>query len=119
MTSEILAERVARNQSLFREQNEWIAPSNSMHRAVSPLYADWICECATEACSVLVQLTVAEYETVRSDPTHFLVAPNEAHVAAGVESVVRRNERYWIVEKVGRAGEVSEKFDPRSREPVA
>lgn len=89
-----------------------------MHRPVSPLYAGWVCECATEACSVPVQLTVAEYETVRSNPTHFLVAPNDAHVVAGVENVVKRDERYWTVEKVGRAGEVSEKFDPRSRERV-
>jgi len=31
--------------------------------------------------------------------------------------IIRREERYWIVEKLGRAAEVSEKFDPRSRQP--
>lgn len=65
-----------------------------------------------------VQLTVAEYESVRAEPTHFFVAPDDGHVIVDVERVVERQERYWIVEKVGRTGDVSEKFDPRSREAI-
>ena len=110
MTGDVQAERAARNESLFREHNESVEMDNaiSQHSAL----AEWICECADEACAVPVQLTVAEYEAVREDATHFLVAPGEAHVTADIERVVKR-ERYWIVEKRGRAAEVSEKFDPR------
>jgi hypothetical protein len=113
MTGDVQAERAARNESLFREHNESVELDHAIYRHSG--LAEWICECADAACAVPVQLTVAEYEAVRADATHFLVAPGEAHITADIERVVKREERYWIVEKRGRAAEVSEKFDPRSR----
>ncbi len=117
MTGDIRDDRLAKNESLFREQNERIAPHNAVYVWVNPAFADWICECADEGCSVPVRLTVAEYEAVRTKPTQFLVAPSEDHVFPDAECIIRREERYWTVEKLGRAAEVSEKFDPRSRQP--
>src|SRR5262245_14299244 len=111
-------ERLARNESHFREINERIEPSNAAHAWVDPPFADWVCECARFDCSVPVQLTVTEYEKVRSDATHFLVAPSEDHVIAGIEQIVARHERYWIVEKLGVAGEVSDRLDGRSDDAV-
>jgi hypothetical protein len=111
MPGDVQGERAARNESLFREHNESIELDNAIDQRSA--FAEWICECADEACTVPVQLTVAEYEAVRADATHFLVAPGEAHTA-DIERVVKREERYWIVEKRGRAAEVSETFDPRS-----
>jgi hypothetical protein len=113
MTGDVQVERAARNESLFREHNESVEMDNAIYQRSA--FAEWICECADEACAVPVQLTVAEYEAVRADATHFLVAPGEAHITTDIERVVKREERYWIVEKRGRAAEVSEKFDPRSR----
>ncbi len=75
MTGDIRDDRLAKNESLFREQNERIAPHNAVYVWVNPAFADWICECADEGCSVPVRLTVAEYEAVRAKPTQFLVAP--------------------------------------------
>ncbi len=106
--------RVAKNESHFREVNEFIEPSNAAHHWVNPPFADWVCECAETDCTVPVRLTVAEYENVRSDPAHFLVAPSNEHLKPEVEQVVERNERYWVVEKCGLAGEVSEDLDPRT-----
>jgi hypothetical protein len=106
--------RAARNQSLFRDYNELLEPSNERRLATSASLADWFCECAHESCSRTVQLTLAEYESVREDPTHFLVAPDRDHVVEDAEEVVLRHERYWIVEKIGAAGAVSEDYDPRS-----
>jgi hypothetical protein len=111
-----MQDRIARNQSLFREINERIAPSNAAHHWVDPPFADWVCECALNDCSVPVRLTVAEYEDVRSDPARFLVAPSDEHVIPDVEVLVKRHERYWVVEKVGVAGDVSEDLDPRADE---
>ena len=113
MSADLGQERLARNESHFREINERIESSNAAHQWVDPPFADWICECALVDCSVPVQLTVAKYETVRSDPTHFLVAPSDEHLITEVERVVKRHERYWVVEKVGVAGDVSEKLDHR------
>ena len=73
-----------------------------------------VCECADENCAEPVQLSIAEYEAVRAEPTHFLVAPDVKHVSPQVEDVVRREERYWIVEKIEVAAELSEERDPRS-----
>jgi hypothetical protein len=119
MTDITLEDRAARNQSLFREYNERMEPSNAVHHWVNPPFADWICECANEACAVPVRLTMNEYEAVRENPTHFVVAPDEAHVVPEVEVVVvEREHRYWVVEKIGHAAAVSERFDPRSRRPT-
>jgi hypothetical protein len=114
VSTDVSSARVAGNESIFREINERIEASNAAHVWVDPPYADWVCECARESCSMPVQLTVQEYEAVRADPIRFLVAPDEEHVMADVEEVVRRHERYWVVEKRGEAGDISEALDPRS-----
>ncbi len=116
MGADVIEDRVAKNQSLFREINERMEPSNAAHHWVDPPFPDWVCECARTDCSVAVRLTIAEYESVRSDPARFLIAPSDDHLVPGVEQVVERNERYWVVEKLGHAGDVSEDLDPRTDE---
>lgn len=113
-----LQARVARNQSLFRDYNELLEPSNEAHQHVRPPFADWFCECPRESCSQRVELTLAEYESVRANATHFFVAPTGEHVVADVERVIERHERYWVVEKLGVAAAVSEGLDPRSPRPI-
>ena len=115
-----LPERAARNQSRFREYNERIEPHNAVHHWVDPPYAEWICECAFESCTVPVLLTTAEYEAIReASPARFFVAPTDAHVVPEIELVVERQDRYWVVEKVGEAADVSERLDPRSRDAAS
>jgi hypothetical protein len=46
----------------------------------------------------MVDLTVWEYDAVRADPTHFVVAPSIEHAGRGVERVVERHEGFWVVE---------------------
>ena len=116
MGTDLLQDRVARNESRFREINERIEPSNAAHHWVDPPFPDWICECARPDCTVAVRLTIAEYETVRSEAAHFLVAPSDEHVVPEVERVIERTERYWVVEKAGVARDVSEDLDPRTDE---
>jgi hypothetical protein len=118
-TKEQLPERAAMNQSRFREYNERIEPHNAVHHWVDPPYADWICECAFEECTLPTRLTVAEYEAVREHPARFLVAPGDDHVVPDVERVVERNERYWVVEKLGHAADMTETLDQRAREAAS
>jgi hypothetical protein len=108
-----LADWPARNQARYREYNERIEPHNRVHNWVDPPMPDWTCECGRETCAEPVQLTVEEYEAVRSDPTHFLVAPSSEHVISSVERIVEKQDRYWVVEKLGEAGQISEDLDPR------
>jgi hypothetical protein len=114
-----LPERAARNQDRFRKLNERIEPHNRMHHWVEPPMPDWVCECAFEECMAPVPLTVAEYESVRTNPARFFVAPSDDHVVPDVERVVERNERYWIVEKIGDAAEMSEALDQRVRDAAS
>jgi hypothetical protein len=88
-------ERVARNESLFREVNERIKQVNIGLATVEK--SDFLCECGDEACTEPISLTMSEYEAVRADPTHFAVVPG--HVAADIEHVISGNERYAVVAK--------------------
>jgi hypothetical protein len=114
-----LPEGAARNQSRFREYNERIEPHNRAHTWNEPPMPDWVCECAFVECVMPVRLTIAEYEAVRADPTCFLVAPGDDHVVPDVERVIERHERYWVVEKIAEAAEVSEALDARDRDAAS
>jgi hypothetical protein len=109
-----LSERVAWNEDRFRKINERIEPTNAAHAWFEPSMPEWVCECANEDCAQAVQMTVAEYEAVRADPTHFLVVPSSEHVVSAIEHVVERYDRYWVVEKAGRAGALTEILDERT-----
>jgi hypothetical protein len=104
--------RAARNQSLFREINERVKQLNEGFSLVLPV-GEWICECADDTCVDRIELSAAEYEAVRIDGTHFLVAPSDEHVFLDVETVIERTDGYWVVEKFGTAGEEADRLDPR------
>jgi hypothetical protein len=73
----------------------------------------FICECAHETCQERLGMTHAKYEAVRRVPTHFAIT--SGHEIAGVEEIVDSNERYIVVAKLGVAGEIAMKRDPRPR----
>src|SRR5687767_9684937 len=106
--------RAAENQSLFREVNERLQELNDTFTAFTP-YGDCACECADTACMERLPMTLAEYEQLRATPTHFAVMPDDRHVFFDVERVVERNERYWVVEKLGAAAKITVERDPRHR----
>lgn len=57
-------------------------------------------------------MTLAEYEAVRSEPTHFLIV--RGHVwEPKVERVVHTGEGFAVLEKVGAAADVAADGDPR------
>ena len=105
--------RATRNQSLFREINERVKDLNEGFSLVLPI-GEWVCECANEACTERISMSAQEYEAIRSDGVRFVVAPSEEHVWPDVEDVTNRYNRYWVVEKVGRSGEMARDADPRS-----
>ncbi len=109
---QLVEERVARNDATFREANERIreaAEEYEMKDAVP-----FICECADEECSEIVQLSLAEYEEIRGASQRFFNAPGHQSAARGAARIVGANDRYVIVEKTGRAGEVAEELDPHT-----
>ena len=107
------SERVGKNEALFREVNERIRDVSGevvVFDGEAPL--QFVCECSDEGCNEAVVLTLPEYEAVRADATHFIVAPG--HVwEPDDEHVVKETENYTVVEKTGDAGEVAEEEDSR------
>lgn len=103
--------RAAKNEVLLRDLNERL---EAHHRLVGRRFPEWVCECADETCAEPVEMSVEEYEAVRAEATRFLVVPSIEHVEPRIERVVQREDRYWVVEKIGIGEEISEALDPRS-----
>lgn len=99
-------ERLARNQTLFREVNERIETVAGDNKAV-----EFVCECSSTDCVSTVELHLAEYERIRSNPTWFLIKPD--HDVPQIERILFRNEGYALVEKLI-AEESMEETDTRS-----
>jgi hypothetical protein len=97
--------RAARNQALFRVVNEKLKDINSVFEHVVGSNAI-ACECADLQCIETVEIAREEYDEVRANPRHFVVAPG--HIYPDVERVVREGKGYTVVEKTGCAGEVAE-----------
>ena len=111
MASEPRQERAARNESLFREVNERIDSAGS---GGSPMFTEFMCECADDSCFEHVSLTSEEYSSVRKmGPVFFILTPG--HEDPAIERVVGGEaDRYEIVEKQDVAAEVATELDPRS-----
>jgi hypothetical protein len=107
------AVKAAKNQALFREVNERIRNQAEAFEDVGG-NVEYLCECACDDCMVLVRMSPDEYEEIRRDPTHFLVAGPD-HVSPALETVFARGQRYFVVEKFGKAGAAASKLDPRGR----
>jgi len=99
-------ERVARNESAFRRVNEAIEQGRQTREG----FVGFVCECGRLGCNEIIELTLAEYEAVRADARRFAVRHGHE---AGVEQVVERHERYLVVAKRARAGDIAALTDPR------
>jgi hypothetical protein len=104
-------ERLARNESFFREVNERIGDiADRLGQADAPY--DYLCECSDPGCTERISLRRDEYEHVRADPTRFVLSPG--HAMEEVEIVVRQHSDHVLVEKIGVAGVIAEELDPRA-----
>jgi hypothetical protein len=105
-------ERIARNDSLFRDANEHIRAKAREHGTAEEQAVPFICECADEHCTKIVQLSLSEYEDVRTDSRQFLTVFGHERFEGLVEVVVT-NHNHLVVRKSGRAGEIAEALDRR------
>jgi hypothetical protein len=103
-------QRVAKNEALFRQVNERIEEVNEALGADEP--SDFLCECGDDNCTAPVRLTLAKYEEVRSDATHFVIAPG--HEIIDVERVIEQNDEFAVVEKFNEAERIAVETDPRA-----
>jgi hypothetical protein len=105
------AERIGRNEALFRHVNERLREIGESFSLVSET-GDFVCECGNPDCALTIRLTVAEYEGIRSDPELFFVVPG--HEVVGVESVVEVRAGYEVVRKhLGEPAALARETNPR------
>jgi len=91
-----------------RRVNEAIEPQGQGDRS-----AVFVCECGNLGCSDTVELSVAEYEEVRTDFDRFFVVPG--HEIEKVDRVVEHRPNYLIVVKrAPEAREMARASDERS-----
>ena len=90
----------ARNEALLRTVNERIRALDEGATAWADTEERFVfrCECGrTEGCDEHVEMSLAEYERVRSQRDRFAVAPG--HETGAIEDIVDANERFLIVDK--------------------
>jgi hypothetical protein len=104
------AEAQAKNEELFRNVNERIE-SLSKTVASDDQLMEYLCECDRPDCYERVKASRQEYESVRAEPTHFIVLAG--HEDRHVERVAFSNERFLVVEKQGAAARDAEETNPR------
>lgn len=104
-------ERIGRNEASARAINEQIEQA---HGSPPPKrFIRIICECGYEKCDAFTEVTMDEYQRIRSDPRQFCVI--KAHVIQDVEETVLEDDRFTIVAKrEGTAAEVAIQTNPRS-----
>ena len=73
----------------------------------------YFCECADTECHEGVRLDRREYEAVRSDPAHFVLAVGHADLT--IERVVLHTALYVVVEKHDDVRPLVEQTDPRQK----
>jgi hypothetical protein len=102
------AERLARNEAVFRRVNERVDAVGEQLDLDEELY---VCECDRSDCTERIRMSRGDYERIRGEPRRFLVRPR--HEDPTVERVVEERPEFVVVEKLGPAGELAEATDPR------
>jgi hypothetical protein len=76
-----------------------------------PADVPFLCECADERCTAIIQLSLEAYEEARQRPRRFINVPG--HEALSVESgaavVAERLPGYILVDKIDGAGVIAER----------
>jgi recombinational DNA repair protein RecR len=106
------ARRIGENETLYRAVNERIEGLNEAFGHVTETMTV-VCECGDIECTQQIEISVPDYERVRSDPTLFVIVPG--HEIQDVEDVMERHDAFHVVSKHrGKPARIAEERDPRS-----
>lgn len=108
-TAGLSAERIARNDAIFRKANEGISEVAEAAEFTQPI--PFICECADPGCRDMVMMALPEYRAIREDPTTFLNVPGHEASSQGWAQVMETHDTYVVVVKIGPAAEVAEQLE--------
>lgn len=111
-TAGLSAERIGRNDSIFRQANDRISEFAEGQQAEES--TPFICECADPECQDVVLMPLAEYSSIREGPRLFWNVPGHQASSQGWAQVIETHDSYVVVEKIGPAGEVAEQLEGSS-----
>lgn len=95
---EYTAERIQRNNRVFRGANERIhAAVGEYEHGLEQL--PFLCECPVEDCVEVIRLTEEEYAAIRSNPNLYVTALGHESAEKPVGRIVARRDGYVVVEK--------------------
>ena len=104
-------ERIAYNESAFRELNESL--ERDVHRGrTQSEYAGFVCECGDPDCDDVIRIDLDTYESIRSDSQLFVAV--RGHEEPEAEDVVDANDSYVVVRKHADVADIAKRTDPRS-----
>ncbi len=104
---DVTAEKIARNNSVFRDANEQIAVAAVEYGLADGRTLPMLCECSEPRCTQLIRITLDEYRAVREDPRRFVHASGHEPDIPGAVRTIEERDDYIIVEKFGHAGDVA------------
>lgn len=106
------ARRIGANEALYRSVNEKIESMSAAFGAITETMSV-VCECGDGSCAEQIEVSIPDYERIRSDATLFIIRPG--HEIPDVEEVVERTEAFHVVRKVdAEAAELARETDPRN-----
>jgi hypothetical protein len=106
------ARRIGQNEALFREVNDRIERVTESLQVQTDQIAI-LCECGDQTCTERIEISPAEYERVRGEPTSFFVC--SGHEQLDFEDVIERHPRYSVVRKrKGPPADIARELDPRN-----
>ena len=82
-------------EEVFRNANERVAEKARELELLPPI--PFLCECSDRRCFAHIQLSLVEYDEVRSRPDTYLIVPG--HEVSGAFPV-EQDERFALVEKL-------------------
>lgn len=91
------ARRLAAREVTFRLLNERSAPAEFEDEEKQGGAPGFVCECARDRCVEDLEMTLAEWKSVRERPNCFVVAPG--HEITAIEDVVERRPSCVVVKK--------------------
>jgi len=102
----------ARNETVFREMNEWTEEADDERLGLERPMDSYLCECSDRRCAATIRVTRHEYEGVRASGVRFVIALN--HENPEIDLVISENERFATVEKFyGVPARIARAADPR------
>lgn len=102
--------RQVRTEMDSRDRNEWIEGANDRYGTIVEL-VQFACECSATGCESVIRLTRAEYEGVRRNGSHFVVARD--HENPEIDTLLAESARYSTVSKLGEGARMASEGDPR------